>query len=69
MIYLDNAATTYPKPSEVYDFMDSFYRSCGGNAGRGQYKQAAESTRIITETRGFFISEKSKIFKPDLSCQ
>ena len=49
--YFDNAATTYPKPPAVYDFMDSFYRTCGGNAGRGQYKQSADSTKIITETR------------------
>ena len=49
--YFDNAATTFPKPQAVYDFMDSFYRTCGGNAGRGQYKQSAASTRLITETR------------------
>lgn len=49
--YFDNAATTFPKPCEVYDAMDSFYRTCGGNAGRGQYKQSAESTKIIFETR------------------
>lgn len=49
--YFDNAATTFPKSPAVYDFMDSFYRTCGGNAGRGQYKQAADSTKIITETR------------------
>lgn len=49
--YFDNAATTFPKPHCVYDFMDSFYRTCGGNAGRGQYKQSAESTKLISETR------------------
>ena len=49
--YFDNAATTFPKPQAVYDFMDSFYRTCGGNAGRGQYKQSADSTRLISETR------------------
>jgi len=59
--YFDNAATTFPKPPEVYDFMDSFYRSCGGNAGRGQYKQAADSTRIISETR--------QLIKDLLHCQ
>lgn len=59
--YFDNAATTFPKPPEVYDFMDSFYRSRGGNAGRGQYKQAAASTRIITETR--------QLIKDLLQCQ
>lgn len=51
--YFDNAATTFPKPECVYDFMDSFYREHGGNAGRGQYKLAAESSKIIFETRGF----------------
>ena len=49
--YFDNAATSFPKPQQVYDFMNSFYRTCGGNAGRGQYKQAAQSTRLISETR------------------
>ena len=49
--YFDNAATTFPKPQSVYDFMDSFYRTCGGNASRGQYKQSADSTRLMSETR------------------
>ncbi|MEE0354106.1 MAG: aminotransferase class V-fold PLP-dependent enzyme [Treponema sp.] len=51
--YFDNAATTFPKPECVYSSMDSFYRKHGGNAGRGQYKLAAESSKIIFETRGF----------------
>lgn len=33
--YFDNAATTFPKPSIVYDYADSFYRNSGGNIGRG----------------------------------
>lgn len=49
--YFDNAATTYPKPEEVYSFMDKFYREHGGNAGRGQYKLAASASRIMDETR------------------
>ena len=51
--YFDNAATTFPKPECVYSSMDSFYRKHGGNAERGQYKLAAESSKIIFETRGF----------------
>ena len=35
MAYFDNAATTYPKPECVYQYMDKFYRECGGNAGKG----------------------------------
>lgn len=49
--YFDNAATTYPKPEEVYSFMDTFYRENGGNAGRGQYKLAGSASRVISETR------------------
>lgn len=49
--YFDNAATTFPKSQEVYDFMVSFYRQHGGNAGRGQYKLAGEAARLTAETR------------------
>ena len=33
MAYFDNAATTYPKPEDVYVSMDQFYRLNGVNAG------------------------------------
>ena len=51
MAYFDNAATTYPKPSSVYENMDSFYRESGANAGRGSYKIAQNSKKLIEETR------------------
>lgn len=35
-VYLNNAATTFPKPEDVYQFMDAFYRSSAVNIGRGQ---------------------------------
>ena len=41
MIYLDNAATTYPKPEEVYLALDKANREYGFNSGRGSYKKAA----------------------------
>lgn len=67
--YFDNAATTFPKPECVYESMDSFYREHGGNAGRGQYKLAAEATKMIFETRGFIkeilqCPNKDVIFAP-----
>jgi len=49
--YFDNAATTFPKPEEVYDFMNKFYRECGVNAGRGQHKLSAKANSLIEETR------------------
>ena len=51
MAYFDNAATTYPKPNEVYNFMDNFYRNNGGSAGRGDYALANNAKGIIEETR------------------
>ena len=49
--YFDNAATTFPKPECVYEFMNNFYRSCGGNAGRGNHGFSMTSGKLISETR------------------
>ena len=49
--YFDNAATTFPKPQVVYDFMDGFYREHGGNAGRGSHALSLSAGKLISETR------------------
>jgi len=51
MIYFDNAATTFPKPKEVYEEMDSLYKKYGVNAGRGAYENSNKLSDIIDETR------------------
>ena len=51
MIYLDNAATTYPKPECVYEFADKFYRENGVYQGRGNYNSSKKVNRLIEETR------------------
>lgn len=51
MHYFDNAATTFPKPEQVYAFMDTFYRNSGVNVGRGQFSKAAEAASLVAETR------------------
>jgi cysteine desulfurase family protein len=51
LIYLDNAATTYPKPECVYQAADEFYRRYGGNAERGANPLARKSAELIAETR------------------
>lgn len=51
MVYMDNAATTFPKPECVYQAMDTFYRTHGVNAGRGQFKAAAIADNVIRDTR------------------
>lgn len=49
--YFDNAATTWPKPEEVYAFMDSFFRSHGVNPGRSGSLLALEAEQMVTATR------------------
>lgn len=51
MIYLDNAATTFPKPEKVYDVVDKVQRTLAVNAGRGSYKAAREASNIINDAR------------------
>jgi len=51
MIYLDNAATSWPKPESVYQTMDEFLRQKGGNPGRGGHSMAVTASRVIDETR------------------
>ena len=43
LIYFDNAATVWPKPENVYRFMDEFYRTHGVNPGRSGYDLAIEA--------------------------
>ncbi len=51
MIYLDNAATTYPKPEEVYKALDNANRNLAFNAGRGSYPSARSVTELVQETK------------------
>ncbi len=51
LIYLDNGATTFPKPEEVYQMMDRFYRSYGVNPGRSGYDLCLVAGQLIEETR------------------
>ena len=50
MIYLDNAATTFPKPNEVLDALDKANRNAF-NTGRGSYKVAANGSVLIENVR------------------
>ena len=50
-IYLDNAATTWPKPEEVYRAVDTAMREHGANPGRGSYRMSVDAQRMVDETR------------------
>lgn len=51
MIYLDNAATTFPKPEMVYQTVDFAQRTMAVNVGRGGYSLASKAAGIVDETR------------------
>ena len=51
MIYLDNAATTFPKPERVYDALEVANRELSFNAGRGSYKAARDASAVIDDTK------------------
>ena len=51
IIYLDNGATSFPKPEEVYEFMDSFYREFGVSPGRSGYDLCMETGELVEITR------------------
>ncbi|MCG8539362.1 MAG: aminotransferase class V-fold PLP-dependent enzyme [Clostridia bacterium] len=51
MIYLDNAATSFPKPEEVYRAVDKCLREYSANPGRSGHRMALRAGREIYETR------------------
>lgn len=51
IVYLDNAATTYPKPEAVYKAMDEANRFYAVNAGRGSYAMARKASALIADTK------------------
>jgi cysteine desulfurase/selenocysteine lyase len=50
-IYLDNAATSYPKPESVYAAVDHYQRHIGVAVGRGAYREAMTAQRMLDRCR------------------
>ena len=51
LVYLDNAATSWPKPEAVYAASDDYMRRCGAPAGRSAYREASDASRIVQRAR------------------
>ncbi|MDY0191495.1 MAG: aminotransferase class V-fold PLP-dependent enzyme [Desulfuromonas sp.] len=51
IFYLDNAATSFPKPEEVYAANNHVARTYGANPGRGGHKLAHEAAKIVLQAR------------------
>ena len=65
-IYLDNAATSYPKPEPVYEAVENFMRHMGVSSGRGAYRRALEVDNMVFKARKhlsqlFNVSDISRI--------
>ena len=66
MIYLDNAATSWPKPPQVKEAMVRFMEEIGANPGRSGHFLSIEAARIIYEAREalsmlFHVKDSSRI--------
>jgi len=51
MIYLDNSATSWPKPDCVAEAMVRFLREAGANPGRSGHRMSVQAARVVEETR------------------
>ncbi len=51
MIYLDNAATSFPKPEAVYSRVDDVLRRVSGSPGRASHRMAIEAGRVVLDAR------------------
>jgi cysteine desulfurase/selenocysteine lyase len=71
-LYLDNAATSFPKPRTVTDAMVRYATELGASAGRGAYREAVETGALITECRRrlnrLFHGERAEHFIFTLNC-
>lgn len=50
-IYLDNSATSFPKPKQVVDAISEFLTTCSSNPSRGVYKSAIDASMLQLNTR------------------
>ena len=71
-LYMDNAATSYPKPPAVLEAMVRYTNDIGASAGRGAYHEAVETGRLIMECRRrlarLFNGERPEHFVFTLNC-
>jgi cysteine desulfurase family protein len=61
LIYLDNAATSFPKPDVMHERMSHFFRTCGVNPGRSGCDMALQAEAMVEGTR----RKLTDLFNPD----
>ena len=50
-VYLDHAATSWPKPPEVLEAIRDFFENAGGNTGRSGHRRSIASSRAVSLAR------------------
>ncbi len=60
-VYLDNAATSWPKSTAALEAAEEFSRQCGATAGRGAYRSGLIADRWLTDAR----TNLSRLLKAD----
>ncbi|MDO7788883.1 aminotransferase class V-fold PLP-dependent enzyme [Desulforamulus aquiferis] len=56
MVYFDSAATSWPKPPEVWQAMEHFIKEVGASPGRAGHRRTVEANQIVDETRQLLAS-------------
>ncbi len=51
LIYMDNAATSWPKPPEVLSAIAETIQNAGGNPGRGGHRMAVTAGKVLYSAR------------------
>jgi len=51
IVYLDNAATSFPKPRVVWEAMEHFFFEIGGNPGRSGHRLSYKASEVLFDTR------------------
>src|SRR5258706_5008679 len=71
-LYMDNAATSFPKPSAVTEAMVHYATELGASAGRGAYREAIDAANILSDCRrrlnDLFNGERPEHFVFTLNC-
>jgi len=71
-LYLDNAATSFPKPAHVTQAMVRYATEIGASAGRGAYREAVETGELLNECRRrlnrLFNGQQAEHFVFTLNC-
>ncbi len=71
-LYIDNAATSFPKPPGVTEAMIAYAQDIGASAGRGGYAEAVQTGQFITDCRAllnqFFNGQDANQFVFTLNC-